>query len=42
MLLDLDVGHAADLVNELIDGHQAHVSVREQLAGFAALEGLQF
>jgi phosphotransferase system enzyme I (PtsP) len=42
MLLDLDVSRAADLVNELLDGHPSHVSIREQLAGFAALEGLQF
>jgi phosphotransferase system enzyme I (PtsP) len=42
MLLELDVGRAAALVNELIDGHQPQVSVREQLANFATLEGLQF
>jgi phosphotransferase system enzyme I (PtsP) len=42
MLRDLDTRDASDLLFELLEGRAARVSVREQLAGFAALEGLQF
>jgi hypothetical protein len=40
MLLDLDCGKAAALINPLLDG-PAGVSVRDKLKAFAAEHGLQ-
>ena len=42
MLLDLHAGRAADLMESLLDARASRISVRDQLATFAALEGLQF
>ena len=42
MLLELHAGRAADVMADLLDGPAARVSVRERLAAFAAVEGLQF
>jgi len=41
MLLELDAGKAAALVNPLLDGPAGSVSVRERLKAFAAEHGLQ-
>jgi phosphotransferase system enzyme I (PtsP) len=42
MLLELDAGRAAEHLGNLLDGAATRVSLSEQLATFAALEGLQF
>jgi phosphotransferase system enzyme I (PtsP) len=42
MLLDLHAERAGELLDELLDRPASRISVREQLAAFAALEGLQF
>jgi phosphotransferase system enzyme I (PtsP) len=42
MLLDLDASKASELVGELLDKSASRISIREELAAFAALEGLQF
>jgi phosphotransferase system enzyme I (PtsP) len=41
MLLDVDTKNAGELVRGLLNGHVRHVSVREELAAYAAAEGLQ-
>jgi phosphotransferase system enzyme I (PtsP) len=41
MLLDLDAGKAAALVNPLLDGAAGSVPVRERLKAFATEQGLQ-
>jgi phosphotransferase system, enzyme I, PtsP len=42
LLLDLDACRAAELLDELLDAPVSRVSLREHLAAFAAVEGLQF
>jgi phosphotransferase system enzyme I (PtsP) len=42
MLLELHAERAGELLDELLDRPASRISVREQLAAFAALEGLQF
>jgi phosphotransferase system enzyme I (PtsP) len=42
MLLDLDTRRVSDLVNDLLDRPAQRISLREELASFATLEGLQF
>ncbi|MGE0749487.1 MAG: phosphoenolpyruvate--protein phosphotransferase [Variibacter sp.] len=41
MLLDVDTKNAGELVRGLLNGHPRHISVREELAAYAAAEGLQ-
>jgi phosphotransferase system enzyme I (PtsP) len=41
MLLELDAGKAAGLLNPLLDGPAGTVSIREKLKAFAAEQGLQ-
>jgi phosphotransferase system enzyme I (PtsP) len=41
MLLDLDAGKAAALINPLIDSPAGSVPIRERLKTFAAEQGLQ-
>jgi len=41
MLLELDAGKAAGLLNPLLDGPAGTVSIREKLKAFAAAQGLQ-
>jgi hypothetical protein len=38
----LHAERAGELLDELLDRPASRISVREQLAAFAALEGLQF
>jgi phosphotransferase system enzyme I (PtsP) len=42
MLIDLDTRRVTDLMQELLDRPARRVSLRDELASFAALEGLQF
>jgi len=42
MLLGVDAARAHDFLCDLLDRPATHISLREQLAGFAAAEGLQF
>ncbi|MCC7346602.1 MAG: peptidase, partial [Variibacter sp.] len=42
MLLELDLGRASRLLDELLDRPAEHISLRQELSAFAALEGLQF
>jgi len=42
LLLELDAGRAAELVDTLLDSAASRISVRDELAAITAVDGLQF